>query len=310
MKLPTQETHRPAGKDDLGVVLVAWAPAAETPWAQVSQGLNDAVRTLFPEESEAWAAPTQDVWEQLARNDRRLAYCSGTVGAMKAAIERALAEGAQQIVVVPVVFALETVDAMGASRQELLNLLERMEKRHPEVEIVYIGPPYTRRDRLELLLDRIGQYEPDTAEMVKGVVARGFRDDWALFAQFMRRLQGALPPDTQVALRGSAVTGYSYVSRRPFDHRGPGTSDLDLVLVGEAAMAAWKPEAFYVPDVNTMPLSDSMPDIAPRFNHVREELQALVGRPVNMQAMPRWFLDLRYVVQGIPYVFLDSLTLP
>lgn len=71
-------------------------------------------------------------------------------------------------------------------------------------------------------------------------------------------------------------------------------------------MAEWKPEAFYFPNVNTMPLSDHSPDIAPALNAVREELQAMVGRPVNMQAMQPWFLDMRADLQGTPYVFLGS----
>jgi hypothetical protein len=30
----------------------------------------------------------------------------------------------------------------------------------------------------------------------------------------------------------------------------------------------------------------------------------MVGRPVNIQVMSRWFLDLRAAVQGTPYVDL------
>ena len=85
-----------------------------------------------------------------------------------------------------------------------------------------------------------------------------------------------------------------------------GYCDYALVLMGESAMAEWKPEAFFFPGVNTLPLSDENPDIAPRLEPVREELQRMVNRPVNIQAMQKWFLDMRSELQGTPYIFLDA----
>ena len=41
-----------------------------------------------------------------------------------------------------------------------------------------------------------------------------------------------IPPGTTVVLRGSAVTGIRWKDGAPFDADGPGTSDLDLTLVG------------------------------------------------------------------------------
>ena len=45
-------------------------------------------------------------------------------------------------------------------------------------------------------------------------------------------LEAALPPDTAAVLRGSAITGQRHGDDAPFDADGPGTSDLDLTLVG------------------------------------------------------------------------------
>ena len=98
----------------------------------------------------------------------------------------------------------------------------------------------------------------------------------------------------------------SYKSGEPFDGRGPGTSDLDVVLVGDEAMAEWQPDAFYLPGVNTMPLWDEARWVAPQARPASGEAQELAGRPVSLQAMALWFLDLRSSLQGTPYVTLDA----
>lgn len=289
-----------------GVVLVAWSPPSEDIWAQVSEGLGRAAQALFTEAASVEMVSPGGVWEQLVTHENRLVYCSAERRSVAEAVLRAVDEGAQQIVIVPMVFALDHAPPADAAFDDILSLVKEVERRHPEIAVYFVGPPFDQETQISRILSQVSRYEPDAVELIEGVVVRGFDSDWSLFAQFMNRLQAVLPPNTKVAIRGSAVVGYSYTTGQPFDSLGRGTSDLDLVLVGEEAMAAWKPEAFYVPEINTMPLSDAMPDIAPRFEGIREELQELVGRPVNIQAMPKWFLDLRRVVQGIPYVFLDT----
>ena len=72
-------------------------------------------------------------------------------------------------------------------------------------------------------------------------------------------------------------------------------------------MAAWAPEAFYLPGVNTQPLYDEAPrHRRPRLEQARAAAQAVAGRPVALQAMARWFLDLRSGLQGTPYVVLGG----
>ena len=66
-----------------------------------------------------------------------------------------------------------------------------------------------------------------------------------------------------MVLRGSAVTGERWKDGAPFDADGPGTSDLDLTLVGDEVLGSFKLTGFYVPGVHTIPLSDEHPDIAP-----------------------------------------------
>jgi hypothetical protein len=78
-------------------------------------------------------------------------------------------------------------------------------------------------------------------------------------------------------------------------------------LVGTAAMGLWGAESFYVPDVNSVPLSDDNPDAAPALNELRVRLQDLVGRPVNFQASAEWFLTMREGLLGQPnYTLLET----
>ena len=78
--------------------------------------------------------------------------------------------------------------------------------------------------------------------------------------------------------------GWRWKDDAPFDADGPGTSDLDLTLVGDAALAFFKATGFFVPGVHSRPLSDDDPDIAPDLVPLRQALMDMVRRPVNIQA--------------------------
>jgi len=141
---------------------------------------------------------------------------------------------------------------------------------------------------------------------LQGVIERGFGGNQELYKQFIKQLHSALPSGTRIAIRGSSLTGQSWKTGRPFDALGPGTSDLDIVLIGRQAMSQWSLNAFYIRGINTMPLSDKMPNIAPALNPIRQTLQQMVGRPVNIQAMPRWFLELRKFVHNQSYLIFPD----
>jgi hypothetical protein len=133
------------------------------------------------------------------------------------------------------------------------------------------------------------------------IVALGFGGDHALFERFREMLYRALPAGTRVVLRGSALTGARWADGEPFDAAGPGTSDLDVTLVGSDVRDCWEKDAFYVPGVHTKPLCDGDAGVAPALNPLREALQALVGRPVNFQATSNFVLFARDVLLGQPY---------
>ena len=88
------------------------------------------------------------------------------------------------------------------------------------------------------------------------VVRLAFAGQPDRFEEFCRLLRDAVPDGTAVVLRGSAVTGMRWDGQARFDGDGPGTSDLDVTLVGEKCLGLFRLTGFFVPGVHSRPLSD------------------------------------------------------
>lgn len=144
-------------------------------------------------------------------------------------------------------------------------------------------------------------YEMSENEIRSRIVTLGFGADERLFIAFYRKLQQELPEGTGIILRGSVVTNKRHEDGTPFDSQGQGTSDIDLTLVGSKVMEMWDSSAYYIPGLHTKPLCDKDPDVAPRLNPLREAVQKLIGRPVNIQATSSLVLYGRDVLFGEPY---------
>src|SRR5207249_10223083 len=71
------------------------------------------------------------------------------------------------------------------------------------------------------------------AEMRERVIRLAFGGETRRLDEFCAAIREAIPPETAAVLRGSAVTGHRHDNHAPFDADGPGTSDLDLTLVGD-----------------------------------------------------------------------------
>ncbi len=71
-------------------------------------------------------------------------------------------------------------------------------------------------------------------------------------------------------------------------------------------MSFWVPEAKLLGGINTLPLSDEAGWVAPDLDRARRRAQAIARRPVSLQAMARWFLELRANAQGQPYIVLSE----
>jgi hypothetical protein len=142
------------------------------------------------------------------------------------------------------------------------------------------------------------------AEKRTNVVRLAFDNDPAKLGRFVELIKKEIPENTGVVLRGSAVTGYRWKDKAPFDADGPGTSDLDLTLVGHRILDYFILDGFFVPGIHTRPLSDQDRDIAPRLVPLREELMAMVRRPVNIQGTRDWVMYFRGELLGQPYLTL------
>jgi hypothetical protein len=142
------------------------------------------------------------------------------------------------------------------------------------------------------------------AEMRERVIQLAFGGDESRFNEFCDVVRRAIPVETAVVLRGSAVTGQRWKDGTPFDGDGPGTSDLDLTLVGTEILGEYILDGFYLPGIHTKPLSDKDPDIAPNLVPLREKLVGMVKRPVNIQATRDFVMQLRGDWMGQPYLTL------
>ncbi|MCI0445108.1 hypothetical protein L0152_18105 [bacterium] len=88
----------------------------------------------------------------------------------------------------------------------------------------------------------------DTDEMTdqeirNRIIRLGFCADEKLMESFREKIQAGLPPNTGVALRGSVVTNERYEDQSEFDADGPGTSDLDVTLIGDEVIKKWNDDA-------------------------------------------------------------------
>ena len=146
--------------------------------------------------------------------------------------------------------------------------------------------------------------ELSDADKRANVVRLAFGGDEERLDGFLRVLRQEIPPGTGVVLRGSAVTGRRWNDGAPFDADGPGTSDLDVTLVGDQVIGLFTVTGFFMPGVHSRPLSDEDPTIAPDLVPLRETLMVMTGRPVNIQATRKAAMRFRGETLGQPYVTL------
>jgi hypothetical protein len=151
-----------------------------------------------------------------------------------------------------------------------------------------------------------GGSEQDLSEEQKrdNLIRLVFHGDARRYQQFCEIVRDAIPVGVGAVVRGSAVTGIRWKDGAPFDADGPGTSDMDLTLVGGEVLKLFKLEGFFVPGLHSRPLSDDDPDICPELVPVRQKLIALVKRPVNIQATGDLMMFLRGDLLGQPYLTL------
>lgn len=146
---------------------------------------------------------------------------------------------------------------------------------------------------------------PTEEEKRANVIRLVFGGEEARFDRFVQVVSDAIPVGVGAVLRGSAVTGMRWKDGAPFDADGPGTSDMDLTLVGGEALKLFRLDGFFVPGLHSRPLSDEEdPGIAPELAPLRQKLINIVNRPVNIQATGNLVMFLRGDLLGQPYLTL------
>ena len=146
------------------------------------------------------------------------------------------------------------------------------------------------------------------AEKRQNVIRLAFGGSEERLEEFCRTIREEIPKGTQVILRGSAVTGTRWRDGAAFDADGPGTSDLDLTLIGDAVIGLFKITGFFIPGLHSRPVSEEDPDIAPGLIPLRETLMLMTGRPVNIQASREFVLQVRGGLLDQPYLTLIDKT--
>lgn len=139
-------------------------------------------------------------------------------------------------------------------------------------------------------------------EKLDNVIRLAFDGQEEKYKTFCQMLEEVVPPGTTVILRGSAVTGFRWRDNAPFDADGPGTSDLDVTMVGDGPVAFFNVTGFYVPGVHSRPLCDEDPDVAPTLVPIRNKLIEMVKRPVNLQASRNLVIRFRGDLLDQPYL--------
>lgn len=154
--------------------------------------------------------------------------------------------------------------------------------------------------------DQTATSAPELTEAEKraNVIRLAFEGDPARLDAFVQLIKDFVPDNTGVVLRGSAVTGFRWKDRAPFDADGPGTSDLDLTFVGHRILDYYKLSGFFVPGVHSRPVTEGDLHIAPDLLPLREQLMAMVKRPVNIQGTRDFVMYLRGELLGQPYLTL------
>jgi hypothetical protein len=145
---------------------------------------------------------------------------------------------------------------------------------------------------------------PTEQEMRENVLRLAFGGDERQFEEFCAIVREAVPEANAAVLRGSSITGFRWRDGTPFDGDGPGTSDLDLTLVGVDVLRYYSIDGYWIPGIHSRPLSDDDPDIAPELVPLRERLMKMVGRPVNIQGTCDWVQSLRGEWMGQPHLTL------
>ncbi len=155
-------------------------------------------------------------------------------------------------------------------------------------------------------VDELRQADAELTDEEKraNAIRLAFGGDRERFEEFCRVLRESIPPTTAAVLGGSSVTGHNYEEGAPFDAEGPGTSDLDIYLIGNEAVNYFTLNGFWIPGIHSHPIKDGDEEIAPDLKPLRHRLMQIVGREVTIQASQKFYYWIREKLIGQAYLCL------
>jgi hypothetical protein len=152
------------------------------------------------------------------------------------------------------------------------------------------------------------EHKPDSElteeEMRSNAIRLAFEGDESRFEEFCGVLEEHIPEDSAAVLGGSSVTGHRHKDDAPFDAEGPGSSDIDVYLIGNSAIDYFGLEGFWIPGIHSHPVKDGDEEIAPGLKPLRHKLKKLAGREVTLQASQSFYYWFREKLLGQPYLLL------
>lgn len=155
-------------------------------------------------------------------------------------------------------------------------------------------------------LDELHEFDAALTDEEKreNAIHYAFGGDRERFEEFCRVLREEIPPGSAAVLGGSSVTGHNYKEGAPFDAEGPGTSDLDIYLIGNEAVNYFTLNGFWIPGIHSHPIKDGDEDIAPELKPLRHKLKEIAGREVTIQASQKFYYWMRENLIGQAYLCL------
>jgi ferrous iron transport protein A len=143
--------HQAASQPNVGIVLVTLGPQAQ--YNEAPPPAPD----VSPNESGSSITQTLVQAVQTFTNGSPVSIGLAQLEPEKVTetVEQAISQGAQRVVVVPA-----TLIRTSETEQELPQLIDRLQQRHTDVDMIYVYPPFDLEQQAKLILDNIREHLP------------------------------------------------------------------------------------------------------------------------------------------------------
>ncbi len=153
-------------RDTVGIVLVApgappqdWVKKNRDRWERFRELKKDITAELKDWPSTVCTFETDRLVTGMRHQGgyriTEVGYSAFTHPTVEEAIERAIAQGAQRVIVVPTILTSGNLE----TEMDIPEAVTAVQERHPEIEIVYAKPPFDRDPEVALILSKVREYD-------------------------------------------------------------------------------------------------------------------------------------------------------